>query len=283
MKYVLRPTQNDVIHYAKGSESKNHKYITRKMNDGKWRYTYKEKRKGVVAPATKLSSTFKATNDLINDLEGVITTKSAASELVDRGTNPNGSSYDNLKVALMEIGIDPSNFSDAEIEDIRQSVRDYYNKTIKNSVTNADGSAYSPTNVTRKAVTNADGGNYTPTNTKRKAVTNASGTSYSPSDTVKRSQAKADKADMERVGNDIMRQLSKDSIGGGSHSFGTKDDPDVVATRKGIELVNDLIDTYKETQERKAIEKEERKKRYNKNNLTREFTKSLRGGGVHNF
>lgn len=40
MKYVLQPTQDDVLHYAKGTESKAHKYISRAFKKGRWVYTY---------------------------------------------------------------------------------------------------------------------------------------------------------------------------------------------------------------------------------------------------
>ena len=40
MKYVLQPTQNDILHYAKGTESKAHKYISRAFKKGRWVYTY---------------------------------------------------------------------------------------------------------------------------------------------------------------------------------------------------------------------------------------------------
>lgn len=47
MKYVLQPTQDDVLHYAKGTESKAHKYISRAFKKGRWVYTYaKNKAKG---------------------------------------------------------------------------------------------------------------------------------------------------------------------------------------------------------------------------------------------
>lgn len=44
MKYLLQPTDNDVLHYAKGSESKSHKYISRVLNKGKWAYIYAKNR-----------------------------------------------------------------------------------------------------------------------------------------------------------------------------------------------------------------------------------------------
>lgn len=40
MRYVLAPTNNDLVHYAKGKESKNHKYISRVFKNGKWHYFY---------------------------------------------------------------------------------------------------------------------------------------------------------------------------------------------------------------------------------------------------
>ena len=40
MNYVLTPTQNDILHYSKGSESKTHKYISRVFKKGRWVYTY---------------------------------------------------------------------------------------------------------------------------------------------------------------------------------------------------------------------------------------------------
>lgn len=40
MKYILWPTQNDILHYAKGTESKAHKYISRAFKKGRWVYTY---------------------------------------------------------------------------------------------------------------------------------------------------------------------------------------------------------------------------------------------------
>lgn len=40
MQYLLRPTDNDIVH-------KSHKYISRKWVNGRWRYIYKEsKRQG---------------------------------------------------------------------------------------------------------------------------------------------------------------------------------------------------------------------------------------------
>lgn len=44
MKYTLAPTDADVLHYAKGSESKGHKYISRVFSKGKWVYTYAKNR-----------------------------------------------------------------------------------------------------------------------------------------------------------------------------------------------------------------------------------------------
>jgi len=44
MKYLLQPTDNDVLHYAKGSESKSHNYISRVFKKGKWVYTYAKNR-----------------------------------------------------------------------------------------------------------------------------------------------------------------------------------------------------------------------------------------------
>jgi hypothetical protein len=44
MKYVLTPTDNDILHYKKGSESKSHKYISRVLNKGKWVYIYAKNR-----------------------------------------------------------------------------------------------------------------------------------------------------------------------------------------------------------------------------------------------
>ena len=44
MKYVLTPTDDDILHYKKGSESKSHKYISRVLNKGKWVYIYAKNR-----------------------------------------------------------------------------------------------------------------------------------------------------------------------------------------------------------------------------------------------
>lgn len=44
MKYVLTPTDDDILHYKKGSESKSHKYISRVFNKGKWVYIYAKNR-----------------------------------------------------------------------------------------------------------------------------------------------------------------------------------------------------------------------------------------------
>lgn len=44
MKYILTPTDDDILHYKKGSESKSHKYISRVLNKGKWVYVYAKNR-----------------------------------------------------------------------------------------------------------------------------------------------------------------------------------------------------------------------------------------------
>lgn len=44
MQYILRPTNNDILHYAKGSESKSHNYISRVLKNGKWVYIYAKNR-----------------------------------------------------------------------------------------------------------------------------------------------------------------------------------------------------------------------------------------------
>ena len=44
MQYVLRPTDDDILHYKKGSESKTHKYISRVLKNGKWVYIYTKNR-----------------------------------------------------------------------------------------------------------------------------------------------------------------------------------------------------------------------------------------------
>lgn len=44
MNYIIAPTDNDILHYAKGSESKGHKYISRVFSKGKWVYTYAKNR-----------------------------------------------------------------------------------------------------------------------------------------------------------------------------------------------------------------------------------------------
>ena len=44
MKYVLTPTDDDILHYKKGSESKSHNYISRAFKNGKWIYTYAKNR-----------------------------------------------------------------------------------------------------------------------------------------------------------------------------------------------------------------------------------------------
>lgn len=44
MKYVLTPTDDDILHYKKGSESKSHSYISRVFQKGRWVYTYAKNR-----------------------------------------------------------------------------------------------------------------------------------------------------------------------------------------------------------------------------------------------
>ena len=44
MNYIVTPSNNDVLHYAKGTESKSHKYVSRVMKNGKWVYIYAKNR-----------------------------------------------------------------------------------------------------------------------------------------------------------------------------------------------------------------------------------------------
>lgn len=44
MNYIITPSNNDILHYAKGTESKAHKYVSRVMKNGKWVYTYAKNR-----------------------------------------------------------------------------------------------------------------------------------------------------------------------------------------------------------------------------------------------
>lgn len=44
MNYIVTPSNDDILHYAKGTESKAHKYVSRVMKNGKWVYTYAKNR-----------------------------------------------------------------------------------------------------------------------------------------------------------------------------------------------------------------------------------------------
>ena len=43
MNYIINPSQNDIIHSAKGKDWKTHKYISKKKVNGKWVYVYTDK------------------------------------------------------------------------------------------------------------------------------------------------------------------------------------------------------------------------------------------------
>lgn len=56
MNYIIAPTDNDILHYAKGSESKTHKYVSRYKKNGRWYYTYKDSNSASVADKVGITS-----------------------------------------------------------------------------------------------------------------------------------------------------------------------------------------------------------------------------------
>lgn len=77
MQYIIEPTQDDILHYAKDSESKTHKYISRVFKKGRWVYTYaKNKARGNAVtnkngtPYSPTVKTSKATPAVTNNTKG---------------------------------------------------------------------------------------------------------------------------------------------------------------------------------------------------------------------
>lgn len=98
MQYIIEPTQDDILHYAKGSESKAHKYISRVFSKGRWVYTYaKNKARGNAVTnknGTPYSPTVKTTPAITNNTKGVTpynptikTVKSSSEELPGQLSN----------------------------------------------------------------------------------------------------------------------------------------------------------------------------------------------------
>lgn len=76
MNYIINPSQNDIIHSAKGKDWKTHKYISKKKVNGKWVYIYKYKggsiadKLGITAEKARkasLKEEEKASNDMIRN------------------------------------------------------------------------------------------------------------------------------------------------------------------------------------------------------------------------
>ena len=234
MKYVLAPTNKDIMHYAKGTESKSHGYISRVWKNGKWVYTYAKNRlrgnkvtnkngKEQYSPNVNKASNFKnkygveALKEMNKGSKGRhsgyepnITTWGAAGDRTlnfekgkdgiyrELNNNHNKNSHDK---GTRDYQIEKGMYKNTGTPDNQYSPNDKRSK-VTNKTSNVK-SSYSPT------VKNNSRNQYTPNEkTTKKTVTNKSGTSYTAG------QKKSDKEKKKNKGKVVLKNMS-----GGSHSF----------------------------------------------------------------
>lgn len=315
MNYVLAPTDDDILHYKKGSESKTHKYISRVLKNGKWVYTYTKNRLKenkvtnkdgeAYSPDNKTASfTKKYGKDKLKELNArsadnskspgknytpdVLTMQTSKGYPVTFSKNAEGY-YEELRNTLNKNSYAETN------RDIHLENKMYTNKGQPNMQyspqnqainTRTRGTAYNPTGGKHTSISSRQ---YSPSQSTKTVTTKQRGTSYTPDTTTSKSVSSRERAPISVMG------YTHVNIGGGSHAFGESMTDKTV--KAGLEsytrALNKVNETKKAKEAAKRQAKEDLKNKYKnqepdtimgtKTYKKKQKDKLMNRTGIHNF
>lgn len=208
-KGYIAPSPKYLIHSAKGTTWEKHKYV--KVEDGKYFYPSDSNNDSKSEPQGDTVESREPSGwdqKLISSFESSLSGNpdpKAVQQMLLFGTDDNGKSYDNFKMALNKAGIDTSEIDDASLNLMRYKVLEHYKKEFakekdsfdekgnrikdrentkavnKSTAKTKKKSAAKPKAVESKTDTTVKTNKTEGTETiKRKMVTNGTGTNYSP-------------------------------------------------------------------------------------------------------